>query len=272
MPKSILLKQLFTFGYGTDALLSVRETELSTEHFILEFYLGSPKEFTTEWVSAVVKKEHLQNLLYGKENLFEVFNTSISSFMSGKYTVDLKTNSPKYEYEILSRFDFLHTVQKFEIFNNYVNYIDTVNLDDIGLVVRMFGIEEKQVIPTKQVIIVRKDLNMRKGKIAAQVAHASMKVLLDRKTKSNSNTLSIELTDEMQSWIDNAFTKICVSVNSESELEQRYNLANELGIPAALIVDSGRTEFNGVPTKTCVAIGPAKVEDVDKITAGLPLL
>ncbi len=126
---------------------------------------------------------------------------------------------------------------------------------------------------TKQVIVVRKDLNMRKGKIAAQVAHASMKVLLDRKTPNlMSGLINIVLTEAMQHWINNAFTKICVSVNSEDELDTVYQNAIDLGIPAAMIIDSGRTEFNGIPTKTCVAIGPDLVENVDKITAGLPLL
>lgn len=126
---------------------------------------------------------------------------------------------------------------------------------------------------TKQVIVVRKDLNMRKGKIATQVAHASMKVLLDRRTPNlMSGLTTIVLTDAMQHWINNSFTKICVSVNSEDELDAIYQNAIDSGIPAAMIIDSGRTEFNGVLTKTCVAIGPDLVENVDKITSGLPLL
>ena len=126
----------------------------------------------------------------------------------------------------------------------------------------------------KQIIVVRKDLNMRKGKIAAQVAHASMKVLLDRQiTLVNKSELVLELTPEMYSWLfEEAFTKICVSVNSEQELLDLQTKANELNVPNALIVDSGRTEFNGVPTVTCLAIGPHKEEVIDSITGGLPLL
>jgi PTH2 family peptidyl-tRNA hydrolase len=127
----------------------------------------------------------------------------------------------------------------------------------------------------KQIIVVRKDLNMRKGKIAAQVAHASMKVLLDRKQVSliASNSITLSLTPEMYSWLfEEAFTKICVSVNSEQELLDLQTKANELNVPNALIVDSGKTEFNGVPTVTCLAIGPHKEEVIDSITGGLPLL
>ena len=48
--------------------------------------------------------------------------------------------------------------------------------------------------------------------------------------------------------------------------------AIEKGLPCALIQDSGLTEFKGIPTYTCCAIGPAKEELIDEITGDLPLL
>jgi PTH2 family peptidyl-tRNA hydrolase len=48
--------------------------------------------------------------------------------------------------------------------------------------------------------------------------------------------------------------------------------AKAAGVPCALIVDAGQTEFHGVPTKTCCAVGPAWIADVDAITGDLPLL
>jgi PTH2 family peptidyl-tRNA hydrolase len=69
-----------------------------------------------------------------------------------------------------------------------------------------------------------------------------------------------------------SFTKICVSVNSEEELLSIMSYAAGLKIPCALIKDNGKTEFGGVPTYTCCAIGPAQEEDIDKVTGGLPLL
>lgn len=136
---------------------------------------------------------------------------------------------------------------------------------------------------TKQVLVVRKDLNMRKGKIAAQCAHASMKVLLDRMFWSSSITIegilgpaSLTLYCDphgpMWEWLIGKFTKVCVYVNSEEELLAIYNKSVALDIPCALITDSGATEFKGVPTNTVVAVGPARVEDVDQVTGGLPLL
>jgi PTH2 family peptidyl-tRNA hydrolase len=70
----------------------------------------------------------------------------------------------------------------------------------------------------------------------------------------------------MRDWVWGSFAKIVLSVESEDELLHAYELAKAAGLPTALIVDEGRTEFHGVPTKTTVAIGPAPSEEIDKIT------
>lgn len=128
----------------------------------------------------------------------------------------------------------------------------------------------------KQVIIIRKDLNMRKGKIAAQASHASMKVFFDKlKTLFYSNGASyneIYLTPEETNWVQGIFTKIVVSVNSEQELLDIYNKAKESNMLCSLIQDCGLTEFKGVPTYTAVAIGPAESFKINNITAHLSLL
>ena len=76
----------------------------------------------------------------------------------------------------------------------------------------------------------------------------------------------------MAAWMDGNYAKICVGVNSELELLGVYQKAKEAGIPCSLIQDAGLTEFGGVPTYTAVAIGPHKVEEIDKITGTLSLL
>jgi PTH2 family peptidyl-tRNA hydrolase len=136
----------------------------------------------------------------------------------------------------------------------------------------------------KQVIVVRKDLNMRKGKIAAQVAHASLKAVMDAAWRSTSGpdnlaqpfAISIygfRIGSPIQEWLDNGcFTKICVYVESEKDLDLIFENAKTAGIPAALIIDNGLTEFNGVHTKTCVAVGPDYPSRIDPITGRLPLL
>lgn len=136
----------------------------------------------------------------------------------------------------------------------------------------------------KQVIVMRKDLNMRKGKMVAQGAHASMKVFFDKmKHEKISGEINggegIEITcskyfptEEELEWVAGIFTKICVSVNSEAELLEVYNKAKEAGLNCALIQDAGLTEFGGIPTYTAVAVGPNAAEKIDPITLHLPLL
>lgn len=131
----------------------------------------------------------------------------------------------------------------------------------------------------KQVIVMRKDLNMRKGKMVAQGSHASLAVILDMMDKKYDNdwfstTYSMELFDgsPAHKWLEEKFTKICVSVDSEAELLGIYEKARIENIPCALITDSGATEFNGVPTNTCCALGPDLSEKIDKITGHLKLL
>jgi PTH2 family peptidyl-tRNA hydrolase len=136
----------------------------------------------------------------------------------------------------------------------------------------------------KQVIVLRKDLRnksgqkLRFGKLAVQVAHAAMKVFFDRidrfsyEDDINKNRLIMKnISLEMRSWIDEIFTKICVSVNSEEELFEIYNQAKDAGLPCTLIQDAGKTEFKE-PTYTCCAIGPANEEKINKITGELSLL
>jgi len=120
---------------------------------------------------------------------------------------------------------------------------------------------------------------MRKGKIAAQVAHASIKVLLDKmqiidKYSNGQHQLwESKFTDAMLAWMNyGPFTKIVVGVDSEHELFEIKAKADRAGIPTSLITDAGKTEFNGVPTNTCVAIGPDEIDKIDLITKDLKLL
>jgi len=128
----------------------------------------------------------------------------------------------------------------------------------------------------KQVIVVRKDLKMRRGKECAQVAHASMKVFADNfsllpRGQENAPGLWFEIDKATAEWFEGRFTKICLSVNSEAELMAVYEAAVAAGVKTALVVDAGQTEFHGIPTPTCVAVGPDYPEKIDPITGGLTL-
>lgn len=124
----------------------------------------------------------------------------------------------------------------------------------------------------KQVIAVRKDLQMRKGKLAAQVAHASMKFLLENNMGEDLTHLNVELNPVEIEWLNTGHAKIVVSVDSEDELRDLIFLAKIKNIEVNEIIDQGRTEFHGVPTLTCAAIGPERSEIIDEVTKHLKLM
>ena len=123
----------------------------------------------------------------------------------------------------------------------------------------------------KQVIVLRKDLNMRKGKMVAQGAHASMRAILNG-ARREGDLLIIPLDARNEPWLCGRFKKICVSVNSKGELLELHQRALDAGLITALIQDAGLTEFGGVPTYTALAIGPDVDAKIDELTKDLPLL
>lgn len=121
---------------------------------------------------------------------------------------------------------------------------------------------------TKQVIIIRKDLKMRRGKECAQASHAAMAFL----TKNGIPiTIDPRHIEEVTAWVNNSFRKITCSVDSEAELMALHNKALETNLVSSLITDSGLTEFKGIPTHTCIAIGPHEEGKFSGITDGLKL-
>lgn len=125
--------------------------------------------------------------------------------------------------------------------------------------------------PPKQTIIMRKDLNMRKGKMCAQASHASMKVFFDRMIKSESGYIC-SFTQEMEEWKNGAFTKIVLGCDSIEDIYDLQKKADSLNIPNAIITDNGTTEFGGIPTVTCIALGPCSAEIVENLTSKYTLL
>ena len=123
----------------------------------------------------------------------------------------------------------------------------------------------------KQVIVMRHDLKMRRGKQIAQGAHAAMCFICRHLQQKGSVALD-DFTDAERSWLTGAFAKVCCRVNSEEELMEIHDKALASGLEVHLITDSGRTEFHGKPTHTCLAIGPDHVEKIDEITGHLQLL
>lgn len=114
----------------------------------------------------------------------------------------------------------------------------------------------------------RKDLKMRRGKEVAQGSHASM-AFITRQLQGGNNV--VYLPEPARAWLDSSFAKICAAVKSEAELLEVEAKAREAGLEVHVVTDSGATEFNGVPTKTCLCIGPDYSEKIDLVTGHLPL-
>ena len=111
----------------------------------------------------------------------------------------------------------------------------------------------------KQAILCRQDLQLPKGKLGAQCAHASVEALF--KTDP----------DIVEEWRTDGAKKVVLKVTDEKELLSYFEKAKKAKIPAALIIDAGRT-VTEPGTKTCVGIGPARTSELDKITGKLKLM
>lgn len=118
---------------------------------------------------------------------------------------------------------------------------------------------------TKQVILIRRDLKMRRGKEVAQGGHAASAFLMEIVRTGR------ELTGCEKAWMDGLYKKVCLVVESEAELRELHEKAQAAGLTSHMILDSGLTEFAGVPTLTSCAIGPAEEEAVNAITGHLKL-
>jgi len=114
----------------------------------------------------------------------------------------------------------------------------------------------------KQVIAVRTDLGMSRGKIAVQVAHGSL---------SASENARVSQQEIWRAWYREGQKKVAVKVSSEEELLELRRMAINHRLPHALIRDAGMTELPP-GTITVLGIGPAKAEVIDKVTGDLKLL
>lgn len=141
----------------------------------------------------------------------------------------------------------------------------------------------------KQMIVMRRDLKMRKGKIAAQAGHACVEAVLMALSregrldqvrtiaddKGNPNWIVLDhaagdaspLTD----WFDAGVAKVCVYVDGEEALLDIAQQGRDRGFAVALIRDAGFTEFHGEATYTCLAFEPLPADRIDPITGDLPL-
>ena len=153
----------------------------------------------------------------------------------------------------------------------------------------------------KQVIVFRTSYpdgkggvrKLRRGKEIAQACHASIAFLTKKIQKLlsldhnlplivddpaeayvsgyNSAINALDMTAAELEWKNGIFTKVCVKVETEDDLLEIQKKATEKGLQCSLITDKGLTEFGGVPTNTCLAIGPDESWKIDEVTGDLEL-
>ncbi len=111
----------------------------------------------------------------------------------------------------------------------------------------------------KQVILVREDLKLPKGKLSSQVAHASV----DATLKSDKKIVEL--------WKKEGGKKIVLKVKDEKELFKYKQMAEDNGLKTALIQDAGHTVVEP-GTITCLGIGPDEEEKIDRITGKLKMM
>jgi peptidyl-tRNA hydrolase, PTH2 family len=117
----------------------------------------------------------------------------------------------------------------------------------------------------KQVIVVNTNVPMSVGRLAAQGAHASIAIFLDKGKWKDDSTFEIEdLTPDMRYWMDESFTKVVLQVHGKNKLLGLAETAKNSNLPVSVIEDDGFT--------TAIAIGPCPNELVDPITRSLSLL
>ena len=114
----------------------------------------------------------------------------------------------------------------------------------------------------KMVLVVRNDLKMGKGKIAAQCCHAAVHCV---------DIASEEAPALLQRWNESATAKVCLKTDSEDELLRIAAAAEAAGVVHSVIQDAGRTQI-AAGSRTVCGLGPARITTLDKITGGLKLL
>ncbi|HYR03974.1 MAG TPA: peptidyl-tRNA hydrolase Pth2 [Nitrososphaerales archaeon] len=115
----------------------------------------------------------------------------------------------------------------------------------------------------KQVIVVRSDLKMGKGKVAAQVAHAALDAAEAARRKH---------PGWYESWREQGQAKVVLKTDGgEAALEELQKQARTMGLPVSLIQDRGLTQLEP-GTTTCLGIGPGPSDEIDKVTGNLKLL
>lgn len=145
----------------------------------------------------------------------------------------------------------------------------------------------------KQIILVRKDIKLPKGKLGAQTAHASLGVVKKLILADKLNPHKIETEWKVARWWNNlaansdnpphlpgnyiaewwtgSWTKVCLALDKLDDLDPLLDKCTEAGLIYDIVTDNGLTIYHGVPTITCIGIEPSSAEILDPIFQQLKL-
>ena len=120
-------------------------------------------------------------------------------------------------------------------------------------------ISHQIVMELKQVILIRSDLKLPKGKMSAQAAHAAVEAAFRAEKAA------------VLAWRKAGMKKVVLKVKDEKELLAYFQRAKDLGLAVSLITDAGKTVV-APGTMTCCGIGPNPEDEIDKVTGSLPMM
>jgi PTH2 family peptidyl-tRNA hydrolase len=128
----------------------------------------------------------------------------------------------------------------------------------------------------RMMLVVRHDLNMRRGKLGAQTGHAAEGVFtrhpdaVIRQREDGTRELVVPLDEDTYGWLQANYKKVCVSVPSDAALVELHEQARAAGVRCSLVEDHGLTEFGGKLTRTVLVLGPHAKARLDPLTGHLP--
>lgn len=120
----------------------------------------------------------------------------------------------------------------------------------------------------KQVIVVRKDLKLRKGKIASLAAHAAMQFILDNNESERPDELQVKLSQQEIQWLKGSFDKDVLGVDSQDALSDMVLRAEIHGINVYSIFDKSKKPDEG-PQLVCAAFGPDEEDQLEQVVGNL---
>ena len=121
----------------------------------------------------------------------------------------------------------------------------------------------------KQVIVVRKDLKLKRGKVASLVAEATMQFILDNNESDRPDELHVKLSQQEIRWLDGSFTRDVVGIDSHDALCNLVLRAELNGMNVYSVFDRSSKKLDEISQLLCVAFGPDEEDQISQVIGNL---